>query len=133
MPFGLVDGHYQAAGHAHFLHRMLDCGMDPQQAAEAPRCFAKPRAVLEVEHTNPDPVIAELARRGHQIEMADPPLGGCQAIWIDNERGVLIGDPSREMTASHSVIEEQKLYCFDRQPVPLSHGCRSDEPGAAWK
>ncbi len=55
MPFGIVGGHYQAAGHAHFLHRMLDCGMDPQQAAEAPRCFAKPRAVLEVERTPSSP------------------------------------------------------------------------------
>jgi gamma-glutamyltranspeptidase/glutathione hydrolase len=91
MPFGMVGGHYQTAGHAHFLHRMLDCGMDPQQAPRRHAASPKPRAVLEVEHTNPDSVIAELARRGHQIEMSDPPLGGCQAIWIDNDRGVLIG------------------------------------------
>jgi gamma-glutamyltranspeptidase / glutathione hydrolase len=98
MPFGIVGGHYQAAGHAHFLHRMLDCGMDPQQAAEAPRCFANPRGVLELEPANPEPVIAELACRGHSIEIANPPLGGCQAIWIDNQRGVLIGgaDPRND-------------------------------------
>jgi gamma-glutamyltranspeptidase / glutathione hydrolase len=98
MPFGIVGGHYQAVGQAHFLHHMLDCGMDPQQATEAPRCFAHPRGVLEMEPTNPEPVVAELARRGHQIEIADPPLGGCQAIWIDNERGVLVGgsDPRRD-------------------------------------
>jgi hypothetical protein len=30
--------------------------------------------------------------------------------------------------ASHSVIEAQKLHCFDRQPVPPSYGCRSDGP-----
>ena len=34
---------------------------------------------------------ADLARRGHKIEMLDVPIGGCQAIWIDHDRGVLIG------------------------------------------
>ena len=34
---------------------------------------------------------ADLARRGHDIDVAKVPLGGCQAIWIDRERGVLIG------------------------------------------
>jgi gamma-glutamyltranspeptidase / glutathione hydrolase len=36
-------------------------------------------------------VIADLARRGHEIDMRNVPLGGAQAIWIDRERGVLIG------------------------------------------
>jgi gamma-glutamyltranspeptidase/glutathione hydrolase len=98
MPFGIVGGHYQAAGHAHFLHRVLDSGMDPQQASEAPRCFPHPSGILEIERTNGEPVITELARRGHQIEIADTPLGGSQAIWIDHKRGVLIGgsDPRKD-------------------------------------
>ena len=101
MSFGVVGGHYQPVGQAHFLHRILDCGMDPQQAAEAPRCFAHPRGVLEVEPTNPETVITELVRRVHQIEMPDPPLGGCPAIWIDDQRGVLIGgaDPRKDGVA----------------------------------
>ena len=49
------------------------------------------RGKLQVEPTNPEPIIADLARRGHEIEMQEVPLGGCQAIWIDHERGVLIG------------------------------------------
>ncbi|HEV8680095.1 MAG TPA: gamma-glutamyltransferase [Stellaceae bacterium] len=90
MPFGVMGGQYQAVGHATFLHRFLDRGMDPQQAAEAPRVFAY-QGALGVEHFVPEAVRADLARRGHRIEMLDVPIGGCQAIWIDRERGVLIG------------------------------------------
>jgi gamma-glutamyltranspeptidase/glutathione hydrolase len=90
MPFGVMGGQYQAVGHAHFAHRVIDRGLDPQQAAEAPRVFAF-RGKLRVERSVPEPIVADLARRGHEIETAKVPLGGCQAIWIDHERGVLIG------------------------------------------
>jgi gamma-glutamyltranspeptidase/glutathione hydrolase len=90
MPFGVMGGHYQAVGHAHFLHRLLDRGMDPQQAAEQPRILPL-NGVLQVERANPEPVVADLAHRGHEILMLEVPLGGCQAIWIDHQRGVLIG------------------------------------------
>jgi gamma-glutamyltranspeptidase/glutathione hydrolase len=90
MPFGVMGGQYQAVGHAHFAHRMLDRGFDPQQAAEAPRVFAS-RNKLRVEQTVPEPIVTDLARRGHDIDVAKVPLGGCQAIWIDHARGVLIG------------------------------------------
>jgi gamma-glutamyltranspeptidase/glutathione hydrolase len=90
MPFGVMGGQYQAVGHATFLHYLLDRGKDPQQAAEGPRVFAY-QGVLQTEYFVPEPVRADLARRGHEIEMLDVPIGGCQAIWIDRERGVLIG------------------------------------------
>lgn len=90
MPFGVMGGQYQAVGHATFLHRFLDRGLDPQQAAEAPRVFAY-QGVLQVERSNGEAIFADLARRGHRAEWAPLPLGGCQAIWIDWQRGVLIG------------------------------------------
>jgi gamma-glutamyltranspeptidase/glutathione hydrolase len=90
MPFGVMGGQYQAVGHAHFVHRMIDRGLDPQQAAEAPRSFAF-RGKLQLEPTNPEPIVADLARRGHDIDIRKVPIGGCQAIWIDYDRGVLIG------------------------------------------
>jgi gamma-glutamyltranspeptidase / glutathione hydrolase len=90
MPFGVMGGHYQAVGHAHFIHRLLDRGMDPQQAAEQPRILPL-NGLLQVERANPDSIVADLKNRGHEILMLDVPLGGCQAIWIDRDRGVLIG------------------------------------------
>ncbi|HTV44788.1 MAG TPA: gamma-glutamyltransferase [Stellaceae bacterium] len=90
MPFGVMGGHYQAVGHAHFLHRMLDRGMDPQQAAEQPRILAL-NGALQVERAVPQPIVDDLARRGHEIAVQQVPLGGCQAIWLDHRRGVLIG------------------------------------------
>jgi gamma-glutamyltranspeptidase / glutathione hydrolase len=77
-------------GHAHFIYRMLDCGMDPQQAAEQPRILPL-NGVLQVERAVPEAQISDLSRRGHEIQLQAVPLGGCQAIWIDRERGVLIG------------------------------------------
>jgi gamma-glutamyltranspeptidase/glutathione hydrolase len=90
MPFGVMGGHYQAVGHAHFIHRLLDRGMDPQQAAEQPRILPL-NGMLQVERAVPEPIVADLAQRGHPIQLQQVPLGGCQAIWIDHERGVLIG------------------------------------------
>src|SRR5215472_6817835 len=90
MPFGVMGGQYQAVGHAHFIHRVLDRGMDPQQAAEQPRILPL-NGLLQVEGANPDAIVADLATRGHEILIVEVPLGGCQAIWIDRDRGVLIG------------------------------------------
>jgi gamma-glutamyltranspeptidase/glutathione hydrolase len=97
MPFGVMGGQYQAVGHAHFVHRMLDRGFDPQQAAEAPRTFAF-RGKLQVEEANPKQIVTDLARRGHEIDVKHVPFGGCQAIWMDHDRGALIGgsDPRKD-------------------------------------
>ncbi|SEG81863.1 gamma-glutamyltransferase family protein [Bosea lathyri] len=89
MPFGVMGGHYQAAGHAQFLSNMLDLGLDIQQAMDAPRSFAH-GGVLEVEPTIPEADLAELVRRGHVLKPRQLPLGGSQAIWIDRANRTLI-------------------------------------------
>jgi len=97
MPFGVMGGAYQATGHAHFLMQALDLGLDPQQAAEAPRHFASASA-LELESRISETVAADLAGRGHTVTRVAKPHGGCQAIRIDHDRGVLIGgsDPRKD-------------------------------------
>jgi gamma-glutamyltranspeptidase/glutathione hydrolase len=96
MPFGVMGGHFQSIGHAHILMQMLDRGLDPQAAAEAPRSFAFD-GVLALEPTVGADIAEDLARRGHRVMRAGA-LGGCQAIWIDHYRGCLIGgsDPRKD-------------------------------------
>jgi len=90
MPFGVMGGQYQAVGHAHFLSQMLDRGMNPQAANQQPRSFAF-GDTLTLEPTIGEDVAADLAARGHKVAWSADPIGGCQAIWIDHERGILLG------------------------------------------
>jgi gamma-glutamyltranspeptidase / glutathione hydrolase len=90
MPFGVMGGHYQATGHAQFLSGVLDRGLDVQAAAEAPRSFAF-GGELSLERTVSREAGEELARRGHKVVWSKEPIGGCQAILIDHDRGVMIG------------------------------------------
>lgn len=90
MPFGVMGGQYQATGHAQLLMQMLERDLDPQMASDVPRSFAY-GGELELETPHAGSVFDDLALRGHNVVRADEPIGGCQAIWIDHERGVLLG------------------------------------------
>jgi gamma-glutamyltranspeptidase/glutathione hydrolase len=86
MPFGVMGGAYQPAGHARVLSNLRDYGLGPQAALDAPRSFpdrAPQGGVLKVERGYPEAVRAELAAMGHAVVVPDTPLGGAQAIRID--------------------------------------------------
>ncbi|WP_374292451.1 gamma-glutamyltransferase family protein [Paenirhodobacter enshiensis] len=89
MPFGVMGGQYQAAGHAAFLSGVIDRKMSLQEAMDAPRSFGF-GGVLEVEPTVSDEARAELERRGHKVVVVSAPIGGSQAIRI-REDGLLEG------------------------------------------
>ena len=92
MAFGVMGGHYQATGHAHFLSRLFDHRLDMQSAMDLPRLFPVPgTASLEVEALLQERVGAELQRRGFGFETPTCAIGGAQAIRIDWDRGTLLG------------------------------------------
>jgi gamma-glutamyltranspeptidase/glutathione hydrolase len=95
--FGVMGGHYQPVGHAHVLTNVVDFGLDPQAAIDAPRAFAQD-GELRLERGIPRAAAEALARRGHKVVPAGKPLGGGQMIVIDHGRGVLIGgsDPRKD-------------------------------------
>jgi gamma-glutamyltranspeptidase/glutathione hydrolase len=99
MPFGVMGGHYQAMGHAHFVSKVLDYGLDLQSAIDLPRLFPHPiSGLVEMERPLRERYGAELTRRGFAVGSPPAPLGGAQAIWIDWEHGTLLGgsDPRKD-------------------------------------
>lgn len=97
MPFGVMGGQYQAAGHVRLVSNIVDYGLDPQQAIDAPRSFVEDGAVV-LERGYDEAVIGPLEAKGHAVRRRSEPLGGAQAIMIHHDRGVLEGasDPRKD-------------------------------------
>jgi len=96
MPFGVMGGAYQPCGHARFVSNLRDFAMDPQSAIDAPRSFTD-EGQMNVERGYSDAVRQALADMGHDVVIADAPIGGAQAVLI-REDGVLEGasDPRKD-------------------------------------
>jgi len=101
LSFGVMGGDMQPQGHVQVLINMIDFGMNPQEAGDMARVrhngSAEPTGEPEapgggkvtVESGITDEAIAELRRRGHNVERSRGDVGGYQAIQIDWEKGTL--------------------------------------------
>lgn len=92
MSFGVMGGNMQPQGHVQTLLRMLLAHQQPQAACDAPRWKVMTGLDLEVEGSMPEPVVAELRRRGHRVMSANDSymdFGSGQFIWR-------LGDPKVE-------------------------------------
>ncbi len=104
--FGIMGGWNQAQAHAQFVSDIVDHKMNTQAALEAPR-FTKMTfegCDVELESRVAPEVRAELARRGHQIELHGPfaaSVGGGQAVLRDLATGINYGasDPRKDGAA----------------------------------
>ena len=69
---------------------------DPAAAEPAP--LRRPLLLTGPPSAGKSAVAAALAERGHRVVRRAAPLGGAQAVLIDEERGVLIGvsDPRKD-------------------------------------
>ena len=96
MPFGVMGGQYQSCGHTRVISNIVDFGMDPQAALDAPRAFSD-AGTLKLERGYSDAVRQELADLGHSVSIPDTPIGGAQAIRVRAD-GVLEGasDPRKD-------------------------------------
>jgi gamma-glutamyltranspeptidase/glutathione hydrolase len=108
-PIGTQGGDAQAQVHLQLITNLVDYGMEPQAAIEAPRWVAggsepdRPRYV-GVESRFPGGTIEELRRRGHDIDVTtewNTDFGHAQMILRDPESGLLRGgaDPRADGVA----------------------------------
>ena len=99
MPYGVMGGHFQPMGQTLFLTNHFEFGLDIQEALDCPRLFPAPSTgTVQVERGIPSGVLDRLSRLGHEVALIEKPHGGGQAIFIDRERGVLVGgsDPRKD-------------------------------------
>ena len=88
--FGVMGGHYQAAGHAYLLSNLIDFGLSPQDALDIPRLFPN-KGIIDIENGFDLDVIDYLKQKGHKINYPSLPIGGGQIILFDDINKILIG------------------------------------------
>ena len=97
MPFGVMGGAYQPAGHMRLVSNLVDHGLGVQAAIDAPRCFLE-GAGVNLEAGYAEPVAQALKEKGHSVLRPAVGIGGAQAIRIDHDRGLLVAgsDPRKD-------------------------------------
>jgi gamma-glutamyltranspeptidase/glutathione hydrolase len=91
-PFGVMGGYMQPQGHVQVVSSMIDFGLSPQAALDAPRWQWISGRKVKVEHAFSPPIAQSLARRGHDIDTAlDHGSFGRGQIILRNADGVLAG------------------------------------------
>jgi gamma-glutamyltranspeptidase/glutathione hydrolase len=90
MTFGVMGGDNQAQAHAQIVANVVDFGMHVQEAGDAARVRHVGQE-LAVESGIIDDVRRALEAKGHVVIDGRGAVGGYQAIWIDQESGVLLG------------------------------------------
>lgn len=95
LSYGVMGSVQQAQGQLQVLVNMIDFGLDPQEALNAPRFSYRPDSgVIGLESTVSGMCAYELRSKGHKTEIHEPhPLyfGGGQIIERNSETGVLRG------------------------------------------
>ena len=91
-PFGVMGGYMQPQGHIQFITNMIDFGLNPQQALDAPRWQWFEGRKIQVEPGFNTEIARALSKRGHDVSIVLSSAGfgrGQCILRLDN--GVLVG------------------------------------------
>jgi len=91
--FGVMGGYMQPQGHIQVITNMIDLGLNPQAALDAPRWQWLQGKNFEVEHHFPRHIAQGLANLGHRVSVSleSGSFGRGQIILRNPENGVLAG------------------------------------------
>ncbi len=90
-PFGVMGAYMQPQGHLQVLTGLLDHGMNPQEALDAPRWQWTGGLDVSVEHSFPSDVAQAIDRMGHRVSVSldSDTFGRGQAIFRTSEGGLV--------------------------------------------
>ena len=92
--YGVMGAMQQAQGHLQVLTNMIDFGLEPQQALDAPRFSVRLGEGVAIEEIAGADIARGLASRGHPVIVMPPHgtlFGSGQVILRDTDTGVLTG------------------------------------------
>jgi gamma-glutamyltranspeptidase/glutathione hydrolase len=89
-PFGVMGGPMQPQGHLQVVVNMVDYGMNPQAALDAPRWQFVADNQVVLEPAVPELVVRELANRGHDVYIGNLPAGSTVTQTGQFGRGQII-------------------------------------------
>ncbi len=91
-PFGVMGGFMQPQGHLQVVANVVDFGLNPQAALDAPRWQWSAGRTVSLEHSVPEHIGLALAARGHDIGWAlgSGGFGRGQIVWRHSD-DVLVG------------------------------------------
>jgi gamma-glutamyltranspeptidase/glutathione hydrolase len=92
-PFGVMGGFMQPQGHMQVVMNVIDFGLNPQAAIDAPRWRWNKDMNISIEMGFPQHVANALIGKGHDItvESKTGGFGRGQIIWRNPDTGVLVG------------------------------------------
>jgi gamma-glutamyltranspeptidase/glutathione hydrolase len=95
---GVVGGSMQAQGHLQVICNLVDFGMNPQAALDAPRFRILDDGSLSLEEGVAEATRSELGRMGHKIktEQTEEGFGGGQVILVSDEALYGGSDPRKD-------------------------------------
>lgn len=90
--FGVMGGFMQPQGHVQVIMNMIDFGMNPQEALDAPRWQWIGDKTIEVEEGVPQNIVYDLIERGHDIKVQSDEAGfGRGQIILRTDKNTLCG------------------------------------------
>jgi len=101
--FGVMGGPIQPPGHVQTVVRMIDYGMNPQAALDAPRWKVNVGRSIDLESTAPSELREGLIALGHRLESVPDSymdFGAGQVIVRTDTGYVAASDPRRDGQAA---------------------------------